>query len=126
MEYYGRTLQEAIHNTAHRKREVEEKNWQLDRYFKIAAPSGYWGDWKEIWAVIGGDTPIRINVKYSTLSEIPSNFDVQIRSGSTFIQKIGSGSTLVEIAPNVATAIHIRAKSHSNFPQDVRVHVASV
>jgi len=102
------------------------------RQFQIAAPSFFWGFWHEVFArfgVVGPDADdhvIRITIKLSSFSFAPSSFDYEIKGGDHFIRGVSGGSGASEtviITGNVATAISVRAKSHST-PQNIIVTVS--
>ena len=73
----------------------------------------------EIFAQIGvtGPNPeqniTKVVVSFDTRSQAPSTFEVEITGGDELVYEAGPGSALVTITGNVATALRIRAKSHS-------------
>lgn len=130
-EFRGRTVNEAI--------ECATRSWcvghslhsaavEIKSNFSVWAPPLLWGPWQEIFAVFGvigqnaDDSQIRKTISYQTLSQAKSTFDIEIRGGDRFISAVGPGSSDVTITGNVATALSIRAKSHS-LGQQIRVSV---
>ena len=102
------------------------------KLFQIPAPPLIWGFWQEIFAQFGVADPnadshvTRITVSFSSFSRSPSSFDYEIKGGDHFISGVAGASgasEIVNITGNVATAISIRAKSHS-VGQNVMVTVS--
>lgn len=96
----------------------------------ILAPAFVWGAWYEIWAQFGVSGPYpdtnvsRIKVTF----DIPftpfgdSSFDVEIEGGDYPIYTVGPGAETVTVTGNVATALRLRARSHS-IPLNIRVRI---
>ncbi len=122
MEYYGRTLEEAVHNAVNRKQYNSHKynglQLQKKQRFDVPAPAKSWGVWVELWSQFGVTGPNRdnyqsiIGISYETISRGPSTFDVEIMGGDDFIRTVGGGSSTVTVTGNVATSIFIRCRSH--------------
>lgn len=116
MEYFGKTLGEAIHKAAHRKHCYAN---QCKGRLQVWAAPKFWGPWVEIWSQFGvvgngaDDHQTVLYVSYETLSDAPSSFDVEIRGGDRFVSDIGPGSSRVTVTGNVATSVSIRCRSHS-------------
>ena len=99
MEYYGRTLEEAVHNAVNRKQYNSHKynglQLQKKQRFDVPAPAKSWGVWVELWSQFGVTGPNRdnyqsiIGISYETISRGPSTFDVEIMGGDDFIRTVG-------------------------------------
>lgn len=74
----------------------------------------------QAWAqfgVIGPDADQQlstITLSFSSTTEAPSTFDVEIKGGDRHIRTIGPGSQRVRVTGNVATAISVRFRSHAS------------
>lgn len=109
---------------------TEARSKLMMKRFQISAPPLRWGRWQEVFAQLGVKGPdadrhvTKVNISLSTDSHAPSSFDYEIKGGDRLIRGVVGGSGVSEtviISGNVATAISVRAKSHS---QAQRVIVA--
>lgn len=130
-EFRNQTVHEAIESSLHPYRlKFLRRDVAIDRksIFSIWAPPLSWGPWSEIFAVFGtvgensNDTQIWKTISYQTISQAKSTCDVEVKGGDRFVSAVGPGSTVVTITGKFATAISIRARSHS-VGQQVRVSV---
>ncbi|MFN3169939.1 MAG: colicin Z C-terminal domain-related protein [Hyphomicrobiales bacterium] len=130
-EFRNQTVHEAINSSLRPYRlKFLRRDVLIDRksIFSIWAPPLSWGPWSEIFAVFGvvgeggNDAQIRKTISYQTTSQAKSTFDVEVKGADRFVSAVGPGSSDVTITGNVATAISIRARSHS-VGQQVRVSV---
>ena len=100
---------------------------------EVWAPPLFWSGWYQIedaWGRRGRD--IHLSVSFSTLSDAPSSFDVELAHGaakSDVLSTSGPGSAeyIIPHDPDgydLVTALYMRAKSHS-FGQLLDVQVSS-
>lgn len=93
-------------------------------FIRASAPSLSWGPWVQVWAqfgVIGPDADqhvSHITLSFSSTTESPSTFDVEIKGGDRRIRIIGPGSQRVTVTGNVATAVSARFRSYAT-PQNI-------
>lgn len=92
--------------------------------FQVPAPALAWGTWVEVFSQFGVTGPnadqhiTRVNLSLSSDSAGPSSFDYEIKGGDYSIRGVAGGSgasETVNITGNVATALSVRAKSHSSI-----------